>query len=82
MGVQVDHLTQHAENVGDRIAVIDDRGESKPRRLSYVAFNDEVNALANGFLSLGSGEWNSDCVLDRTSTDIFCVVCSGTDHIH
>ena len=30
MGVQVDHLTQHAENIGDRIAVIDDRGNSAP----------------------------------------------------
>ena len=58
MGVQVDHLTQHAENIGDRIAVIDDRGNSATRYVSYVAFNDAVNALANGFLSLGSREGN------------------------
>ena len=56
MGVQVDHLTQHAENIGDQIAVIDDRGNVTPRYVTYLEFNDEVNALANGFLSLGSGE--------------------------
>ena len=74
MGVQVDHLTQHAENVGDRIAVIDDRGESKPRRLSYVAFNDEVNALANGFLSLGSGEGSHIAWWGNNSIEILTAI--------
>ena len=54
MGVQVDHLTHHAENMGDRIAVIDDRENENTRKISYTAFNDKVNALANGFLSIGS----------------------------
>ena len=43
MGVQVDHLTQHAENIGDRIAVIDDRGNSATRYVSYVAFNSSLD---------------------------------------
>jgi fatty-acyl-CoA synthase/long-chain acyl-CoA synthetase len=72
--VQVDHLTQHAENAGDRIAVIDDRGKSKPRRLSYIAFNDDVNALANGFLSLGSGEGSHIAWWGNNSIEILTAI--------
>ena len=74
MGVQVDHLTQHAENIGDRIAVIDDRGNSAPRYVSYVAFNDAVNALANGFLSLGSGEGSHIAWWGNNSLEILTAI--------
>ena len=74
MGGQVDHLTQHAENIGDRIAVIDDRGNSAPRYVSYVAFNDEVNALANGFLSLGSGEGSHIAWWGNNSLEILTAI--------
>ena len=74
MGVQVDHLTQHAEKIGDRIAVIDDRGDSAPRYVSYVAFNDAVNALANGFLSLGSGEGSHIAWWGNNSLEILTAI--------
>jgi fatty-acyl-CoA synthase/long-chain acyl-CoA synthetase len=56
MGVKVDHLTKHADEIGDRTAVIDDKPGHPIREFDYVAFNARVNALANGFLSLGASE--------------------------
>ncbi len=54
MSVNVDHLTRHAEEIGDRIAVIDDREGSSVHKVDYFTFNAKVNALANGLLSLGA----------------------------
>ena len=50
----MDHLTYHAETVGDRIAVIDDRPEVPVRRINYASFNTLVNQLTNGLLELGA----------------------------
>ena len=52
--VTIDHLTYHAEKVGDRIAVIDDRPNSDVRKIDYSSFNDLVNRLTNGILELGA----------------------------
>ena len=52
--VSVDHLTYHAETVGDRIAVIDDRPEVPVRTINYDSFNTLVNQLTNGILGLGA----------------------------
>ena len=52
--VTVDHLTYHAETVGDRIAVIDDRPEVPVRTINYDSFNTLVNQLTNGLLGLGA----------------------------
>ena len=52
--VTMDHLTYHAETVGDRIAVIDDRTEVPVRTINYDSFNALVNRLTNGLLDLGA----------------------------
>jgi len=51
--VPVDHLTHHADTIGDRVAVIDDRGGQDIRTLDYTGFNALTNRLANGLATLG-----------------------------
>ena len=49
----IDHLTYHAERIGDQIAVIDDRPGFPIRKVNYHDFNAMVNRLTNGLLNLG-----------------------------
>ncbi len=49
----VDHLTHHANTIGDRLAVIDDRGNQHVRKLDYTSFNALTNRVANGLANLG-----------------------------
>tara|TARA_B100000686_G_C16778566_1_gene970243 strand:- start:745 stop:2289 length:1545 start_codon:yes stop_codon:yes gene_type:complete len=49
----MDHLTYHAETIGNRIAVIDDRPGFQVRKINYNEFNALVNQLTNGLLGLG-----------------------------
>ena len=48
--------------------------DSAPRHVSYVAFNDAVNALANGFLSLGSGEGSHIAWWGNNSLEILTAI--------
>lgn len=50
-----DHLTYHADTIGDRLAVIDDRPGAGVRRLTYAAFNGLANQVANGLAQLDIG---------------------------
>ena len=49
----MDHLTYHAEALGDRVAIIDDRSGLQVRKINYSQFNALVNQLTNGLLELG-----------------------------
>ena len=48
-----DHLTYHANTIGDRLAVLDDRPGESPRSMTYAEFNAHTNRLANGLVDLG-----------------------------
>ena len=74
MGVKVDHLTKHADEIGDRIAVIDDRAGHPVREFNYVAFNARVNALANGFLSLGASEGSHIAWWGNNSVEVLTTI--------
>jgi len=50
----MDHLTYHAETIGDRVAVIDDQPGLQSREINYNNFNALVNQLTNGLLELGA----------------------------
>lgn len=45
-----DVLAQHAMHHGHRLAIIDDRPGSPPRKLTYWEFNQYVNRIANGLI--------------------------------
>ncbi len=49
----VDHLTHHAETIGDRAAVIDDRPGRPVEVRTYRDFEAEVNRLANWLIDQG-----------------------------
>ncbi len=74
MGVKVDHLTKHADEIGDRIAVIDDRVGHPVREFDYVSFNGRVNALANGFLALGASEGSHIAWWGNNSVEVLTTI--------
>ena len=74
MRVKVDHLTKHAEEIGDRIAVIDDKAGQPVRELNYVVFNEQVNALANGFLALGASEGSHIAWWGNNSVEVLLTI--------
>ena len=74
MGVKVDHLTKHADEIGDRIAVIDDKIGHSVRRYNYVSFNGRVNALANGFLTLGISEGSHIAWWGNNSVEVLTTI--------
>ncbi len=49
----MDFLTGHAQNLGDKVAVVDDRPGEPVRSLTFAAFNDYVNQIANGWIAAG-----------------------------
>lgn len=48
-----DHLTVHAGVIGDRTAIIDDRGDGAVRSLAFAGLNALANRVANGLAGLG-----------------------------
>jgi acyl-CoA synthetase (AMP-forming)/AMP-acid ligase II len=55
MNAPLDVIAQHAQNAGDRIAVIvDDSGGARPSTTTFAELNQLVNRLANGLLASGT----------------------------
>ena len=55
MNAPLDALAQHAENFGDRTAVVvDASGGARPSTTSFAELNQLVNQLAHGLLATGA----------------------------
>lgn len=66
----MDVITQHAHNVPDRVAVIDDRPETPPRQLSFKDLDLYTNQLANGILGLGLAPSSKVMWLGQNSLEV------------
>ena len=55
MSAPLDVIAQHAQNSGDRVAVIvDESGGARPSTTTFAELNRLVNRLANGLLAAGA----------------------------
>lgn len=72
--MHVDQLTHHANTIGDRIAIVDDRPGEPVRELDYATFNALANRLANGLVSLGIRPGDHVGWWGRNSLETMCAI--------
>jgi fatty-acyl-CoA synthase/long-chain acyl-CoA synthetase len=72
-----DVLTAHAANQGDKLAVIDDRGDGDVRQLTYAELEREANRLANVLIDHGVGRGDKVVWCGQNSAGIVVMVNSA-----
>jgi fatty-acyl-CoA synthase/long-chain acyl-CoA synthetase len=74
MATTPDLLTAHAANQGDKLAVIDDRGDGNARMLTYAELERQANRLAHVLLDHGVARGDKVVWCGQNSTGIVVMV--------